>query len=124
MKPDAMEKDLQTPEVEHLKAALTEIARERQPSEFACECSWTRLRTCLLEENRSSDLHLWRWTAIGSCALLVLLLTLARNGSPDAPVAESRNPQIWVSGFHSAPAQADVVWATGYDYLPASYRVK
>lgn len=124
MNHDAMEKDLQSAEIQRLKEELSALAQSREPADYACECSWTRIRTCLLEENRSQDLHLWRWAAIGSCAALVAILSLTKSGTKDAPFAESRNPQIWVSGFHSSPAQADVVWATGYDYLPASYPVK
>lgn len=125
MNDDAMENDLQSAEIQRLKEELAALAQGREPADFACDCSWTRIRTSLLEETRSSDLHLWRWAAIASCATLVTLLSLAKFGAKDViPFAESRNPQIWVSGFHSSPAQADVVWATGYDYLPASYPVK
>ena len=124
MNQDTMENDLPAGEFRQLKEELGALAQTRERSDFACECSWTRIRTCLLEEDRSKDLHLWRWAAIGSSLTLLALLLLTQTGNNDAPIAVSRNPQIWVSGFHSSRAQADVVWATGYDYIPASYPVR
>lgn len=124
MNHDAMENDPQSPEILRLKEELGALAQTRERSDYACECSWTRISACLREEAPSREIHLWRWAAIGSCAVLVTLLTYTHSTSGSGPIAESRNPQIWVSGFHSSQAQADVVWATGYDYLPASYPVK
>jgi hypothetical protein len=125
---DAMECGLTEQELARLRRALHR-ARQAELRSSQHECwAWTRLEACLREESTArASTTFWRWAAAGSLAALAAALILtgsSTSSSPTVPVAESQNPKVWASGFHSADAHADVIWANGYDYIPASYSLK
>lgn len=123
---DALECGLSTEELARLHQALYSArAVDRRSEQHEC-WAWTRLQACLQQDRSSaSSLAFWRWAAIGSLALLVAALFLISRPDPsNIPVVETQNPKVWVGGFHFAEVNADVIWASGYDYIPASYSVK
>jgi hypothetical protein len=126
MNEDAMEQELQSEDTARLERALKESRALQDRSEAHESWAWTRLQVSLKEESASPHTHFWRWAAIGSAAVLAVLVFLNTSDTAQStfPVAESQNPRVWASGFHFPEAQADVIWATGYDYIPASYSIK
>lgn len=123
---DALECGLTEEEVRLLTRDLRLHRQQHAHDGAFTDWSWTRLQARLRQNHRPSPaLVFWRWAAATSMAALALFLVLQiRNPVPQSPVAETQNPRLWASGYHFPSAQADVIWATGYDYIPASYSVK
>lgn len=100
-------------------------------SDFHQQASWTRLRSRL--EQKPASRRLGSFLApvalpglLGVIlALWLLPATTDTIGKVDAPNIEisNRQPTIYVTPFHSKSVQADVIWAEGYQYIPASYSV-
>jgi anti-sigma-K factor RskA len=128
MKREEMEQELRSEDTVRLGHALKECCcRETRTEQHEC-WAWTRLQACKREAAPSSSLFFWRSAAVGSAAVLLAMVIVSswqkRLDMPAVPVAVSQNPHVWASGFHFPEAKADVIWATGYDYIPASYPVK
>jgi hypothetical protein len=85
--------------------------------------AWTRLR----EELKATPSHsLFSWKkylapSLAATAVLLLgayLLTSSRNNLS----IESISPDLYAQTFQSG--EAEVIWITGYNYIPSSYPIK
>lgn len=124
MNPDTQPNPLPNEEVARLGEALRDCCCRQQRTEQH-ECwAWTRLQATL-RDSPSNRAGFWTWALAGAAtAALALAVLVPGDGTDQSPVAQSQSTRIWAGGYHMHEARADVIWATGYDYIPASYPVK
>ncbi len=119
-------------ELSRLRNQLCDYHQSTQDrSEFHQQASWTRLRSRLEEKpgRRGLSSFLAPVALPGFMGVILALWLIPGTtdtiGKVDAPNIEisTRQPNIYVTPFHSKSVQADVIWAEGYHYIPASYTV-
>jgi hypothetical protein len=137
-------------ELSRLREQLRQTAAQDSPSSQEQVWAWTRLQARLREEEEQTSaawLPALKWAAYGAIGLFMVSVfvrfqadstgdtSLAElSPTPAALVAEAvaagegrlptvamANPDVHAVSFHSSEAAADVIWATGYNYLPASF---
>jgi hypothetical protein len=137
-------------ELARLRDQLRHVAAQDGSSGQEQAWAWTRLQARLREEEESEShamgwLPYFKWAALGAIGLFMVSLFVrfqtepsgleVASLSPPAALAESvpsaeeprlptvamANPDMHAVSFHSSEAAADVIWATGYTYLPASF---
>ncbi|MEO0453436.1 MAG: hypothetical protein AAFY98_04790 [Verrucomicrobiota bacterium] len=102
---------------------------ENERSDFHQSSSWTRLEAQMEvsapRKSLSGLLAPALLPAVAGVVLAIWLIPLSADeiGMTDAPnisISESKN-HIYVTPFHSKGVDADVIWAEGYQYIPAHY---
>jgi len=131
---EAMEADPQRDtELIRLRNQLRDYADETQSrSPLHQSASWTRLRSRLKPERQTPLFQRFlapaALPALAGIILGLWLLPSQRDaiGKTDAPNIEisNREPTIYVTPFHSKSVNADVIWAEGYQYIPASHTLR
>lgn len=129
MKKQNDEAFLKERETLELQEKLRGLAVEQLPSEQEQKWAWMRLEARLLAPKSSGRFifPLTRFLGWGVIAALVVGLGMSfwRTGVLETPPSvASMNPSIYVVAFHAKEVNADVIWATGYDYLPASRQIR
>jgi hypothetical protein len=119
-------------ELIQLRKQLRDYSESTQDrSDFHQKASWTRLQSRLDKKTASRGFSSFL-APIALPGLMGIILaiwlipgTTDTIGKVDAPNIEisTRQPNIYVTPFHSKSVQADVIWAEGYQYIPASYTV-
>ncbi|MFH1067496.1 MAG: hypothetical protein V1746_06310 [bacterium] len=112
-----------------LREKLRELAVEQLPGAQEQRWAWMRLEARLLAPKDASRLFFpfLRLAGWGVVAVLALGLGASfwKNGIMERPpIIASMSPSINVVTFHAKEVNADVIWATGYDYLPASSQIR
>lgn len=153
-RPDAKDgEDARLRDLRKLREELRRMQDEEGPSEQEQIWAWTRLSSQMSPSKPRWSLWYGLSTALAVLTLIGVIAVVEMNRGPEATqeslttVAKSdegistgpvyrtiqgrpelsvthMRPQISVVPFHSEPAKADVIWATGYQYLSASYEVK
>jgi len=118
-------------ELQSLRELLRSASAERQRSSQHQQWAWTRCQACMKEE--ASAPSFWvllhrnlRWLGTGMALALVLLCMpyLGSASGEPLPVVTANSKSISAVPFHSPKAQADVIWVSGYNYLPASHTIR
>lgn len=119
-------------ELQNLRELLKAASAERQRSAQHQEWAWTRC-CAQMRENPPAP-SLWfvfnrnlRWLGTGVTAGLVALFSIqyfSASGTGPLPVVTANSKSISAVPFHSPKAQADVIWVSGYNYLPASHTIR
>ena len=142
---DSLERDLQAlsarteapssedqRELQSLCEILKSASLERQRSSQHQEWAWTRC--CAQMREKQSQPSFWmvlnrnmRWLGTGVALGLVALVSVSYLNSENSgplPVVTANSESISAVPFHSPKAKADVIWVSGYNYLPASYNIR
>lgn len=123
------------PEIEALRR-LREHALDFHDSEGRSSqhqvWAWTRLESRMREERHASRWGLWYGLSAALSVVtisgIILFEGMLSSSQGSQTVAAGlkilkSSPTIYATPFHSKEADADVVWATGYRYLPSSYSI-
>lgn len=116
-------------ELQALKVSLQKISEENAPSDQEQRWAWTRLDARLITPTRQSGSFTWiRAAGWGVLASLALCVSVAfynfNNPLGFAPTITSSDPDLSAVYFYSKDASADVIWVSGYDYLPQDYAIR
>ena len=104
-----------------LKQATDE---EHRRSRFHQSTAWTRLESRIDEQPASMGFMRalsYFATAAAAVVLTVFLMSRGDASSEGLPQISGSQPGIYATPFHSKDAEADVIWAEGYQYIPATY---
>ncbi|GAB4240428.1 MAG: hypothetical protein OHK005_02630 [Candidatus Methylacidiphilales bacterium] len=119
--------DQEQAELARVCACLRQMAEVSSRSPQHQQWAWTRLQAGM---SRSSWLDHFsiRWFAVGAAAAACVGLALylyqpVGNDGPNATIY-AKGEKLHAVPFHSKPANADVIWVDGYEYLPASYPLR
>lgn len=107
-----------------LRLDLKQACQENRPSDFEQSTAWTRLESRLEPRPASSVGRLIYYVATaGAAVALTAMFFMSRGstGSEGLPRISEAKPGIYVTPFYSEEAKADVIWAEGYQYIPANY---
>jgi hypothetical protein len=115
-----------------IQARLREFDRSRTPDPQSQRWAWTRLQSRLHAPADHSDFSLIRLAGWGLAAAAVFWvgLQLLPNQGPEQTVASgpvtinSTQPGIHAVSFNDPDVVADVVWVSGYEYMPASHNLR
>jgi len=105
---------------EDLKNA-TNMVRDR--SDFHQSTAWTRLESRMDEVQPGIPLgRMLSYFATAAAAVIVTILIMSQvNSGSGLPEISKSQPGIYATPFYSEDAEADVIWAEGYEYIPANY---
>jgi len=103
-----------------LKEAV-DVCHDR--SDFHQSAAWTRLEARM--DDVSPGMPLGRMlsyfaTAAAAVVVTVVLMSTGNSGQGLPEISKS-HPGIYATPFYSEDAEADVIWAEGYEYIPANY---
>lgn len=107
-----------------LRLDLKQACEENRPSQFEQATAWTRLETRLERKPESSFGRLFSYVATAGAAVALtafFFMSGGPAGSEGLPQISEAKPGIYVTPFYSEEAKADVIWAEGYQYIPANY---
>lgn len=118
-------------ELQNLRELLKAASAEKRSAQHQ-EWAWTRCCAQMRENPSSPSLwfilnHNLRWLGTGVTAGLVALISIqyfSASGTGPLPVVTANSESISAVPFHSPKAQADVIWVSGYNYLPASHTIR
>jgi hypothetical protein len=104
-----------------LKQATNEDHRR---SQFHQSTAWTRLEARM--DDRPAGMSFGRILSYLTTAAVAVVVTAALmsrggDGADGLPQISGSKPGIYATPFYSEGAQADVIWAEGYQYIPANY---
>lgn len=103
-----------------LKSATSDLHNR---SAFHQTAAWTRLETRIHEKN--SGFSFGKFLSYGSTAAAAVVVTMVLMSGGDSgeglPQISNAQPGIYATPFYSEDAEADVIWAEGYQYIPATY---
>lgn len=112
-----------TSALQELRRDLRSLAQVQDRSDQHQAWAWTRLREELKKEE-PSFFSLWKMRLLPVTGLAVLFLVagvLFYTSKSDLNI-DSTGPELFANTFKSNGA--DVVWVTGYHYIPSSYPLK
>ncbi|MEM1157566.1 MAG: hypothetical protein AAGH72_04850 [Verrucomicrobiota bacterium] len=105
---------------EDLKDAV-ELNQDR--SDFHQSAAWTRLEARMVEVKPGMSLgRILSYCVTAAAAVVVTMVLMSTGGSGQGlPEISKAQPGIYATPFYSEDAEADVIWAEGYEYIPANY---
>jgi len=93
-------------------------------SQFHQASAWTRLQTHIAEDSprRFAWGRILSYMTTATVAVIVTVALMSRtNIGQGLPEISRSQPGIYATPFYSKDAEADVIWAEGYQYIPANY---
>lgn len=92
-------------------------------SDFHQSTAWTRLEARMDEPSPVMPLsRMLSYFATAAAAVVVTMFIMSRADSGEGlPQISGSQPGIYATPFYSEDAKADVIWAEGYQYIPANY---
>jgi len=119
-------------ELHSLRELLKTAAAQRQRSAQHQQWAWTRCCAQMREVPPTPSFWMLfnrnlRWLGSGVALGLIALVSLPylhSGGMGVLPVVRASSASISAVPFHSPKAQADVIWVSGYNYLPASHTIR
>ena len=105
---------------EDLKEA-TDVRHDR--SDFHQSAAWTRLEARMDDVKPGLPLgRILSYAATAATAVVVTMVLMSNGDSGQGlPEISKSKPGIYATPFYSEDAEADVIWAEGYQYIPANY---
>ncbi len=120
-----------TPTPEQRESALLRLRQDLQAavdedslrSDFHQATAWTRLEARMEEPSPSMSFgRLLSYLATAATAVVVTVVLMAGGDAGEGlPQISGSQPGIYATPFYSEDAEADVIWAEGYQYIPANY---
>ena len=114
-----------TGELSRLQQDLRRHAAENERSDQHQTWAWTRLRAVLQSPN-TGHVSAWNWQRLFlpslAGATLILLGAYLLSGSGADLKISITGSDLYANTFTSGEAQ--VIWVTGYNYIPSSYPIK
>jgi len=109
-----------------LRIDLKQASEQWKPSSFEQNTAWTRQETRLTRSPERSSFLFKSVSYVGTATVAVVVtlifLSWQKESSPQGlPKISEAQPGIYATPFYSEKAKADVIWAEGYEYIPATY---
>ncbi|MGF1677830.1 MAG: hypothetical protein ACFCUX_01405 [Candidatus Methylacidiphilales bacterium] len=111
-----------------LRHDLIHVAVNSERSSFHQSTAWVRLEARMQESTESPIrvpfwLKLSSYAATAAVAATVVFLLSESNKDPGGilPEISDSRPGIYATPFYSKEAKAEVIWAEGYQYIPAGF---
>lgn len=113
-----------TGDLSRLQQNLRRHAAENERSDQHQSWAWTRLREELQSPAGQDSVWNWQRLFLPSLAGVALLLlgTHLLSGSASDLLIDSTGSDFYANTFKSG--EAEVIWVTGYNYIPSSYPIK
>ncbi|MEM9445459.1 MAG: hypothetical protein AAGA18_08895 [Verrucomicrobiota bacterium] len=127
-------------DLNQIRYHLSSLKSQDLTSDERQRWAWTRFSASMKARKKKSHFFL-NWSLAGAATVLLLTGTVAFNNSDNSqqestgnqvvtltvhaqPEVTESEPEIHAVPFYSEDAEADVIWATGYDYLPSTYELE